>query len=217
MEIKLPKLVDERIDRFTGRAWLLPKLIEWWERTEERLFLLTGDPGTGKSMILAWLAGKGPAPPDRVAKKQLTQLRKAVKAAHFCEASSRKNSPEAFAQSIANQLTETVPGFGDALAATLKDRVKIIGIARAETAASGSSLTGTAIGSINLAGLGGDEQGFDRAFTRPLEKLYELGHSEPMLLLVDALDEALGYSGDKILPELLSTPGATVRPARGAH
>ena len=94
MGIELPDRIAKNIDRFTGRAWLLPKLIEWWERTEERLFLLTGDPGTGKSMILAWLAGKGPAPPDRVAKKQLTQLRKAVKAAHFCEASSRKNSPD---------------------------------------------------------------------------------------------------------------------------
>jgi hypothetical protein len=42
-----------------------------------------------------------------------------VKAAHFCQASGRNVSPEAFAESAANQLTKTVEGFGGALAATL--------------------------------------------------------------------------------------------------
>jgi predicted ATPase len=36
-------------------------LLEWWDdHKDERIFLLTGGPGTGKSMILAWLAGFGP-------------------------------------------------------------------------------------------------------------------------------------------------------------
>ena len=33
-----------------------PQDLEWWDEGDERLFLLTGGPGTGKSMILAWLA-----------------------------------------------------------------------------------------------------------------------------------------------------------------
>jgi hypothetical protein len=49
---------------------------------------------------------------------------------HFCQASSRNNSPRAFAESIANQLTETVNGFADALAATLAERVSILGTAQ---------------------------------------------------------------------------------------
>ena len=52
----LPKRVAENVGQFTGRAWLLPKILEWWDEGDERLFLLTGGPGTGKSMILAWLA-----------------------------------------------------------------------------------------------------------------------------------------------------------------
>lgn len=203
MAINLLKLTATYIDQFTGRAWLLPKLLEWWDDSDERLFLLTGGPGTGKSMILAWLARFGPEPADAFARVQLARLREVVKAVHFFQASSRNITPKAFAESIANQLTETVSGFGDALAATLAERVSIVGTAHADTA-TGSSLTGVAIGQIGLGALG-DTLSFDRAFTEPLKKLYESGHSEPMLLLVDALDEALGYTGDKTVPELLST------------
>jgi len=60
--VGLPRRVAESIGRFTGRAWLLPRLAQWWDRSDERLFLLTGGPGTGKSMILAWLDGHGPGP-----------------------------------------------------------------------------------------------------------------------------------------------------------
>jgi hypothetical protein len=201
--IDLPRSVSENIDRFTGRVWLLPKLLEWWGKSDQRLLLLTGGPGTGKSMILAWLANRGPPPEDPTAHAQLAQLRELVKAAHFCQASTRNFTPQAFAESIANQLTDAVKGFDGALAATLADRVKIVGIAQAGTAAVGANLTGVAIGSIDLGTLG-DELSFDRAFVLPLKKLYESGHSEPMLLLSDALDEAQTYTGKVTLPKLLS-------------
>jgi hypothetical protein len=183
---------------------LLPELLRWLEQTDDRLFLLTGGPGSGKSMILAWLASFGPSPEDPTARAQLARVRELVKAAHFCQAASRNVAPKAFADSVANQLTETVPGFGDALTATLAERVQIVGVAHADTAALGANLTGNAIGRIDLGTLG-DELSFDRAFTEPLKKLYESGHGDPMLILVDALDEALGYTGDKTLPDLLST------------
>jgi hypothetical protein len=137
----LPKRVAENVGQFTGRAWLLPKILEWWDEGDERLFLLTGGPGTGKSMILAWLAGFGPDPEDPGARAQLLRLREVDKAVQFCQASSRNITPQAFAENIANQLTHTVPGFRDALAATLADRVSIVGTAQAGTT-SDSSLTG---------------------------------------------------------------------------
>src|SRR5215475_10175839 len=112
MTIELPRRVAENMDRFTGRAWLLPKLLEWWDRRkDERIFVLTGGPGTGKSMILAWLAGFGPEPQEELAKEQLSRIRKVFKAAHFCQAASRNVTPQAFAENIANQLTVTVKGF----------------------------------------------------------------------------------------------------------
>jgi hypothetical protein len=46
---------------------LLPKILTWLEQSDERLFLLMGDPGTGKSMRAARLAGHGLAPADPTA------------------------------------------------------------------------------------------------------------------------------------------------------
>lgn len=106
--IEIPKRVAENIDQFTGRTWLLPRPLEWWDRDDDRLFLLSGGRGSGKSMVLAWLAGFGPAPPDPVAAEWLVQLRKSFKAAHFCQASSRNISPQVFADSLTNQLTGTI-------------------------------------------------------------------------------------------------------------
>jgi len=125
MTTNLPSRVAENIDRFTGRAWLLPRILDWWDNSDKQLFLLTGGPGTGKSMILAWLSDFGPQPKDSTTQAQLTRVRSFVKAAHFCQASSRNISPQAFAEHIANQLTESVRGFADILAATLAERVQI--------------------------------------------------------------------------------------------
>jgi hypothetical protein len=202
MTIELPKTVAENIIGFTGRLWLLAQLLTWWDSNAERIFLLSGGPGTGKSMILGWLAGFGPGPVDPVAADQLARLRSVVKAAHFCQASSRNISPLAFAENIANQLTGTVKGFGDALAATLAERVQISVAQQIGTVAAGANVTGLSVGRIDLGALG-DELSFDRAFTQPLKKLYASGYSEPVLLLVDALDEADTYTGVKI-PDLLS-------------
>jgi hypothetical protein len=53
--ILLPKRIAENTHRFTSRAWLLPEALTWWDKkTDQRLFLIAGGPGTGKSMILAW-------------------------------------------------------------------------------------------------------------------------------------------------------------------
>ena len=194
MVAELPRLVTENIGRFTGRTWLLPTLLNWYEKGEERIFLLTGGPGTGKSMIIAWLAGFGPQPQNPAAQAQLKQLREAVKAAHFCQAASRNITPQALAENIANQLTANVQGFGDALAATLAERVQIIGTVSAGTAQAGASLTGVSIGYIDIGALG-DELSFDRAFSEPLKKLYAGGYKQRMLFLVDALDEAQTYTG----------------------
>jgi hypothetical protein len=190
MTINLPKRVAENIDQFTGRSWLLPCILEWWNQRSERFFFLTAGPGTGKSMILAWLAGFGPAPHDLIAQAQLKHVRSLVKATHFCRADNRSNSPQAFAESIANQLIGSVKGFAEALASTL-DGVQITALQTIGAVATG----GAAINlSVDMGALG-DEPSFDRAFTKPLKKLYESGYAEPMLLLVDAFDEAQTYSG----------------------
>ena len=76
-----------------------------------------------------------------------------MKAVHFFDADDRNISPQAFAQSIANQLMSTVPASGNALATTLADRASLVGTAQAGTTTS-STLTGLSICHLHLAGLG---------------------------------------------------------------
>jgi hypothetical protein len=203
MRIELPKRVAENIDRFSGRGWLLPRLLEWWDRHDERVLLLIGSPGTGKSMIQAWLAGFGPVPEDPVAVERLARLRGAVKGAHFCQASSRNTTPSAFAENIANQLSSSVTGFAQVLAKTLAERVQITATQTIDTMGPGATATAVSIGRLDL-GAQGSDFGFDRAFTVPLKKLYQTGYAEPILLLVDALDEAQTHNDQLGLPDLLA-------------
>jgi hypothetical protein len=123
--IELPKRVAENIDRFTGRAWLLLDILDWLERSNERVFLLTGDPGTGKSSVAAWLAGFGPKPVDPGQALKLESLRGRIKAAHFCVAESGTIAPQALARHIAEQLARKVEGFGQMLIAASGERVQL--------------------------------------------------------------------------------------------
>jgi len=202
MMFQLPKTVSTNIEYFTGRTWLLPQLLKWLEQTEDRMFMLTGEPGTGKSMIIAWLAGAGPLPGDAGARAQLKQICSLVKATHFCVATSGSVSPTNFAENVANQLTHNVPGFSDALAATLEDRVRISTVQQIGKMEPGSSATGMYIENLDLGGLG-EELSFEQALHKPLRKLCTNGYNKPILLLVDALDEAITYTGKIDLVQLL--------------
>lgn len=201
--IRLPTQIEQNIQYFTGRTWMLPRLASWLKQTDERMLILTGEPGTGKSMLTAWLAGAGPLSADAEARAQLEQIRSLVKAAHFCVAASGSCSPRSFAETVANQLTESVPGFGNALAATLKSQVRISTVQRVVTAEAGSRVIGVHIERLDLGGLG-EELSFDHAFREPLRRLYANGYNDLILILVDALDEAATYTGAIDLVRLLA-------------
>lgn len=187
---KLPIEVEQNIHHFTGRTWLLPRLVNWLKQTDERMLILTGEPGTGKSMTTAWLAGAGPLPAGTEARTQLEQIRSLAKAAHFCiSGSGGSRSPGNFTETVANQLTENVPGFGDALSATLKNQVQISVTQQVATAEVGSHVTGIYIERLDLGGLD-EESSFDHVFRKPFRRLCADGYSDLILILVDALDEA---------------------------
>jgi hypothetical protein len=203
IKLQLPPAIAANIERFTGRTWLLPTLLTWYEQTSERIFLLVGKPGTGKSMITAWLAGYGPAPADPVAVEQLERLRGQVKAVHFCIVDNGSTDPKDMARQMAMQLTRKVLGFSTALAATLSDQVQIVSNQQIGSVEPGGSNTGVYIANLNLGGLS-EELSFNRILRDPLKRLYKDGYDEPMLLALDALDEALTYKGATNIVELLA-------------
>jgi hypothetical protein len=49
MNFSIPKTVSANIDQFSGRAWLLQIIQEWFEHSSEQIFLLTSGPGTAYS------------------------------------------------------------------------------------------------------------------------------------------------------------------------
>ncbi|MDY6990290.1 MAG: TIR domain-containing protein [Thermodesulfobacteriota bacterium] len=85
---------------FTGREWLFRELEEWLLNDKSRVFFITGDPGTGKSAIMAHLVHKHPQ----------------VAAYHFCISSLRDSlDPFRFVRSMASQLATQLEGYRAAL------------------------------------------------------------------------------------------------------
>jgi hypothetical protein len=203
MEIAIPEKVNKRIAEFTGRAWVLPRLLDWLENGYDRHFLITGEPGTGKSMLAAWLAGHGPMPENSEQSKELKQLRQRVGAAHFCVFNTGAASAAALAANLAQQLANHIPEFQQVLLETLSERVVFAPHQEIGQVTDHSQVVALQIERLDLSGL--DEQfSFDRALRFPLIKLYQKGFSMPLLLVVDALDEAYAYTRGIGLVQILS-------------
>src|SRR5271166_3897921 len=88
---------QERAADFTGRGWVFARLDQFLHGPPG-VFLLLGEPGTGKTAA---------APPRAVP----------VAAAYFCRAGSVDLLDAA--QRLSDQMAEAVPGFADARQATL--------------------------------------------------------------------------------------------------
>jgi hypothetical protein len=141
-------------------------------------------------MVAAWLAGLGPPPACPAACAQLHVLRQTLQSAHFCVAESGSTSIRAFTGNTVAQLKERASGFREAASASLSPLLQILVDLRADIIEKGSYVTGANIGQVNLTAPS-EEAVFDHDLRIPLITLYAKGYDKPMILLVDALDEAL--------------------------
>lgn len=95
--------LNEKRTGFVGREWLLEEIDLWRYHGDERVRLVVGEPGLGKSSIVAQLVHLNPGGQ--------------VIAHHCCQADEVETlSPDRFVQSIAAMLASQLPEYDDCLA-----------------------------------------------------------------------------------------------------
>jgi hypothetical protein len=197
--IDFSNYVTDRTENFTGREWVFEAIQNWLADTKGyRFFLLTGEPGSGKTAIAA----------------RLTQFAQGAKtypgfeagflqAVHFCSArDSIWTDPKEFARSLALQLAQSIPEFGLALK-DIGEKSNNISVVQTVGTVQSSSVQGVVIQNLTISGLTGQEA-FTQVVVNPLRQIQGEGFNQPAILLVDGLDEALTHDGESNIVNLLS-------------
>ncbi|HEU4404451.1 MAG TPA: toll/interleukin-1 receptor domain-containing protein [Polyangiaceae bacterium] len=192
--IDFSSYVDERARGFSGRGWVFDELARWRaDPAGARYFLLTGEPGCGKTAIAARLV-------------QLSEsegrFQGAVDAHHFCSTSNVGSvAPLTFVESLSSHLARRHPTFSQAIYERLGGRPRIS--AEQHVGASSGSATNVSIGHLSVGDMQ-PEDAFARLILEPLETLARSAPDETVLIAIDALDEALMASGGKIIVALIA-------------
>lgn len=179
--------IERLTQDFTGREWVFREIDKWLESKDERFFILTGEPGVGKSAIAA----------------RLTQLREDIVAHHFCIAGrNATTTPGSVLRSLGAQLGEALPGYGKALANTIKPEHLTVNVDIKVEKMTGGEITGVVINHLNASD---PQEVFDILLRTPLAELEP--PPEPIFILIDSLDEAVTYTGKANLVTLLAGAG----------
>jgi hypothetical protein len=203
-DLDFKQLIDERTRHFTGRRWVLDRIDAWLKDPDGRqLFVLTGMPGTGKTSIAARLIQLGAELPANGTYPGLEGVRPLF--AHFCRwQDDRTISPLRFIESLSRQLAQPKGHQPYALALTsLGDQhITIHATQAVQSAASWATVQNVVIESLSIGNLSA-QLAFDRVVRGPLESLYASGFERSILIVVDALNEALTFHGDENVASLL--------------
>lgn len=189
-QITIPNEIAERAQNFAGRLWVLEEVNNWLDERSERFLLITGEPGSGKTALAAWLAGAGPNPADDVARRKLEALHGRWGAVHFCVAEDQRGTlhPSRFAQSLARQLSDRYDQYGKAVIQRIAPSVNISQEARENW----GRMIGAQIGTLIIQNANMDDI-YNVSVREPLEELFKLEPDLEILILVDGMDEAQSF------------------------
>jgi plasmid stability protein len=190
--IDFTRYIDRLTERFTGREWLFEQIDRWLKQGNEQFYLLTGEPGVGKSAIAA----------------KLTQIRSDIAAYHFCRAGDVETvRPGRVLRSLAAQLGKTLPHYGEALAKTIDPIHLRIDVNINIESLSNSQVTGIYIENLKESDPREELEILLRVPLAALPDLYA-EHNEPLptlkVLLIDSLDEAVTTTGRDNMATLLA-------------
>jgi NACHT domain len=198
--INFSQTIERLTTGFVGREWLFANLDDWLNNNQgEQFYILTGEPGVGKSAISAMLT-------KRWMNEQKPEEGK-LAAYHFCRAGDVETvRPGRALRSIATQLGQTLPHYGKALKAVL-DQVHLqIDVSINIDRLSNSQVTGIYI--ENLKELDPKEE-FRLLIQAPLAKLVDIYKDLKIMppaqkvFLIDSLDEAATTTGQENMMTLL--------------
>jgi WD40 repeat protein len=191
-----------RLGDFTGRAWVFDRLNTWLEADMLRTFVLTGEPGTGKSTLAARLVQFSQGELTATAYPHLG--RHCLTSFHFCQVRADSTlDPRRFVETLSLHLADRYQPFALALTKMGGQEIIITASQTVGTAESGATITNVAIKELHIGKLSA-RRAFDQLVRRPLEQLCTRDFQETILILVDALDEAVSYDPDENLVALLS-------------
>ncbi|KRF42156.1 AAA family ATPase [Terrabacter sp. Soil810] len=176
-------LMEDATREFTGREWLLSDIDHWVEHGDDQIFMLTGEPGIGKTALAA----------------KLIRRRADICAYHFCAAGrSETVVPHTVLRSLAAQMGQRVPGYGDALAGTIDPIHLSVRVEIDVGTMTGGEITGVVLERLMLAD---PQREFDVLIRAPLAAL---NPPRPAVVVLDALDEAFLFRGQPTLIDLIA-------------
>lgn len=190
--------IKDRTRDFSGRGWVFSRINDWLQKNE-RFFLLTGRPGSGKTSLAARLVqmSLGEIPSDNFP----TLGRDSLTFFHFCQAQNDPTLiPQRFIEALSRQLANKYQPFAQALLQTGDQNITINSTI---TAGSAESIAGVIIQDLHIANVS-TRVAFDRVVRKPLEQLYSEYPNETIVILVDSLDEALTINNDENIMTLIS-------------
>jgi tetratricopeptide (TPR) repeat protein len=199
--IDFSRYITDRTQNFTGREWVFQAINDWLADPEApRFFLITGEPGSGKSAIAARLHQFSLGEGFGLLNNTLTNIKPGfLSASYFCSARDNwSTDPRTFTESLASQLASNHPIYKEALAKKISSSQIQINVNLENVQA--QNVTGV------IVRISGDftETSFNQVIREPLETMYRENQSEMVVILVDALDEALTYSGKANIVSLLA-------------
>ena len=177
--------IQQLTEGFTGRSHVLSKIDDWLQQKDQRFFVLSGEPGVGKSAIAA----------------HLIQTRTDIFAHHFCQLGVEETvNPSRVLRSLKAQLTHAFPYYSEALFNTSKPttlsgeaRINIGKIEDLEDEIQ-STVKQFKINNVNSSDIANELDILIRAPLAALPDLYKKYEKNPpelAIILIDGLDIAV--------------------------
>ncbi|TQM32502.1 hypothetical protein [Nocardia bhagyanarayanae] len=186
------------------REWITSRLRSWLT-SGERVLLITGPPGTGKTWFAAQLALQrtlDPRTDPRVVELPST----ATLYAHFCDGNDERTLDTGeFVAQLSLFLAREIPGFHRALASSVESTGIHLSINATQTIGSmQSNATATNV-EIHLAGAISARRAFTVLVRRPLEVVAAAGWDGQVLVVVDDLSSGYHYDTRDNIAELIGS------------